>query len=487
MWKKRPCWARPHQSLHQTRRFRPLGYVSNMSRFIRSGSTPSTRAGLRKGSEFRRRRDVTLGNPQPAAASAHGRKIGVVGLGYVGIATALSFTDEGANVVGLDVSETRLSAIKDVTIDILPRDKVRLRNALDSNLLRATTERSAVGGADLVVICVPTPVDDHLTPDLTALSAACRTVVSCAKPGQVIVLTSTTYVGCTADLLIQPLQCRGLAAGKDIFVAFSPERIDPGVADHAPEKTPRVLGGATPECAARASKFLEHTASSIHTVSSPEAAELTKLLENTFRAVNIAMINEFADAARQSKVDIAEVIEAASTKPYGFMPFFPGPGVGGHCIPCDPHYFLWQLRAQRVNSPVVDAAMKAIAARPGVVAARAREILGVQGIPLGTAKVLVLGVSYKPGVGDIRESPALEILDSLSSECAQVSYSDPYVESISTPRAGQLSSIEKPNEWTWDLVVIHTLHPDVDYSWLEGRRAVLDATFRSQLPHAHVV
>ena len=406
------------------------------------------------------------------------RRIGIVGLGYVGIATALSFADAGAQVIGFDISELRLGAIRDFRADMLPRDKIRLAAALDANLLTMTTDASQMADMELVVICVPTPVDTHWTPTLTALSDACSTVVANAAEGQVIVLTSTTYAGCTADLLVKPLQRRGFNVGDDIFVAFSPERIDPGVAHHSPETTPRVLGGQTKECFGRAAEFLIHTAGALHAVSSPDAAELTKLLENTFRAVNIALVNEFADAARDMKVDIIEVVDAAATKPYGYMAFYPGPGVGGHCIPCDPHYFLWQLRERRVSSPVVDAAMKAIAARPSVVVTRARQILGDLGIPLQLARVLVLGVSYKPGVADIRESPALEVIDALVENDVSVSYCDPLVSGLSTTRSGDFSSVESPQDHHWDLVIVHTVHPGVDLSWLPGQSAVLDTTYR---------
>jgi nucleotide sugar dehydrogenase len=413
-----------------------------------------------------------------------GRRVGVIGLGYVGIATALSFADHGAEIIGLDISESRLSAIEEFRIDLLDRDKLRLEHALSSGLLHMTTDPKGLSEAELIVVCVPTPVDNHLTPDLAALASACNTVVANASAGQVFVLTSTTYPGCTGDLLVKPLQVRGFKVGDDVFVAFSPERIDPGNSVHTPDSTPRIIGGQTAECAGKAAEFLKYTSSEIHLVSTPESAELTKLLENTFRAVNIAMINEFADAARHLNVDIMEVVEAASTKPYGFMTFTPGPGVGGHCIPCDPHYLLWQLRARRVESPVVDAAMKAIAARPGLVAARARQILGEVGVPLGVSRVLVVGVSYKAGLGDVRESPALEIIELLAAGGAEVSYSDPFVQAIRVPTAGTLSSNSAPHEEYWDLIILHTLHPNVDQSWLEGHRAVLDATYKSGLPGA---
>jgi UDP-N-acetyl-D-glucosamine dehydrogenase len=404
-------------------------------------------------------------------------RVAVVGLGYVGLPTALSFAGEGAEVVGFDVSESRLAAIEAIDVDLLPRDCARLTRALQSKLLHLTTEPSALSAADAVVICVPTQVDQHLTPDLTALSAACAMVVRHARPGQTIVLTSTTYPGCTADLLVKPLQSRGFEVGRDVFVAFSPERIDPGVVDHTPESTPRVIGGATPRCAEKAAGFVTHTAGALHMVSSPEAAEMTKLVENTFRAVNIALANEFADAAREVNVDIMEIITAAATKPYGFMPFYPGAGVGGHCIPCDPHYLLWQLRSRRVNSPVVEAAMTAIAARPRDVVTRARAVLADSGRALRGAKVLVLGVTYKPGVADVRESPALAIIDMLAAGGAEVAYSDPYVDTIETQATG-LRNVPTPEDEQWDVVVVHTLHPTQDHSWLAGQATVLDTTYR---------
>jgi UDP-N-acetyl-D-glucosamine dehydrogenase len=423
----------------------------------------------------------------PRASDAlQGRRIAVVGLGYVGLPTALSFAHEGAEVVGFDVNEARLSAIKDLRADLLPRDKARLVHALDEHLLRLTTEPSTITETELVVICVPTPIDRHLTPDLTALSAACDTVVEYARQGQIIVLTSTTYAGCTYDLLVKPLQSRGLQVGNDVFVAFSPERIDPGVVEHTPEHTPRVVGGHTTTCSDRAARFLTHTAGALHLVSSPEVAEMAKLLENTFRAVNIALANEFADAASELNVNIMEVIRAASTKPYGFMTFYPGPGVGGHCIPCDPHYLLWQLRDRRVGSPVVEAAMNAIAARPRAVVAHAWRVLMNHGIPLRGARILVLGVSYKPGIGDVRESPALEIIEMLAVDGVDVSYSDPYVEVIHTPTAGQLFHTPTPVNEQWDLVIVHTAHPDVDHTWLASQPVVLDTTYRLQVPGVHV-
>ncbi len=421
-----------------------------------------------------------------AGPALRGRRIAVLGMGYVGVPTAMSFTDYGAEVLGIDTSESRLSAIEDRRIDLLARDLPRLTNALDQQLLRLTTDSSVIADADFIVICVPTPVDDHLTPDLTPLSTACGVVVEHARHGQTIVLTSTTYAGCTDDLLIDPLQKRGFRIGEDLFVAFSAERIDPGVVDHAPELTPRVIGGSTPACSEHAAEILMFTASSLHLVSSPRTAEMTKLLENTFRAVNVALANEFASAASELDIDIMEVIKAASTKPYGYMPFFPGPGVGGHCIPCDPHYLLWQLRALRITAPVTEAAMAANVARPRTVVETARRVLSDQGKSCRGAKALVLGVSYKPGVGDTRESPAIVIIETLLSDGADVSFSDPYVETIRTSSGKPLLHVPEPWREHWDIVIVHTAHPNVDHDWLSDQQAVVDATYRLNLPGLQV-
>lgn len=400
------------------------------------------------------------------------KKVAVVGMGYVGLPTALSLIDHGAEVIGYDVSEGRLAEIKADRADLLPRDHQRLSQHLAADCLTLTTEPRALTSADAILICVPTPIDAHQSPDLTALRSACATVVENAKAGQIIVLTSTTYVGCTRQLLAQPLADRGLVAGENISVAFAPERIDPGVVDHCPEATPRVLGGMTPECTKRAKKVLRHTAASIHEVSGPEAAEMTKVLENTYRAVNIALINEFAEAATELGVNVIEVIEAAATKPYGYTPFYPGPGVGGHCIPCDPHYLLWQLRARRVSTPLMSTAMTSIALRPRQVVAQARALLAENGTPTKDAHVLVVGVAYKPGVADVRESPALEIIEELLQFDALVSFTDPLVERLSVTD-GTLTSHPTPERGEWDLVIL--IHPD-------GRSyngsPILDTTYR---------
>lgn len=404
------------------------------------------------------------------------RGVGIVGLGYVGLPTALAIAESGVAVLGCDISESRIAAIKAQRVDLLAGDLMSLNRLLDTDLLTLTTEVCGLAAVDTVLICVPTPVDTHLVPDLTALRAACATVVDAARPGQTIVLTSTTYVGCTRELLVEPLARRGLVAGRDVFVAFSPERIDPGSPAHVPERTPRVVGGVTDACAVRATRTLVRSAASVHQVSSPEAAELTKLLENTFRAVNIALANEFSDVAKNFDVDVMEVISAAATKPYGFMPFRPGPGVGGHCIPCDPHYLLWQLKATRLPSPVTEAAMASIASRPQAVVNRAQELLAEEGRPLAGSRILLVGVAYKPAVADVRESPALHILEELHRRGAEVAFTDPMVESVWT-ESGHLARETDPAQGDWDLVIAHTLHPAADHTWLSTVPLLLDAAY----------
>ncbi|MFG2948053.1 nucleotide sugar dehydrogenase [Streptomyces adustus] len=416
----------------------------------------------------------------PGEVAAHDPAVGavaVVGLGYVGLPTALGLLAAGTEVIGLDASADRLDDIRSGSVDLLPSDLERLERFNGDPRFTLTDDPAALAGARTVLVCVPTPVDRHLAPDLRALTAAAATVVEHAVPGQLLMLTSTTYVGTTRDLLTEPLTERGFTVGEDIFVAFSPERIDPGNAKHTQDTTPRVVGGVGKEAIDRAVAVLSRTASSVYVLPSPEAAEMTKLWENTFRAVNIALANEFADNCRVLGLDPIPVIEAAATKPFGFMPFYPGPGVGGHCIPCDPHYLLWQLRAERVTSPLVEAAMNGIAGRPHHVVRRVREALGERGRRLTGARILIVGMAYKPGVEDLRESPALEIFEELVHEGAEVRFTDSMVRAARVA-GGIQESLIAPQDHEWDLVLVHTVHPDADLAWLNDRADVLDATYR---------
>src|SRR5664279_4070322 len=424
----------------------------------------------------------------PANQTPFDFDVAIVGLGYVGLPTALAFQAAGSRVLGVDVSERRLAVIKEERADLLETDRDRLTLALRDSSFDLTSDVARLGTAAAVIICVPTPVDHFLVPDLRILESACRTVVASAVPGQVLLLTSTTYVGCTQDMLVGPLAARGLHAGTDIFVAFSPERIDPGNDRHAHEDVPRVLGGSTSVCAERAAAVLSSYAKNVHIVPTVDAAEMTKLLENTFRAVNIALANEFAEICQVMGVEVMDVIGAAATKPYGFMPFYPGPGVGGHCIPCDPHYLLWQLRRERLSTPVIEQAMAGIASRPHRVVDRIRETLSEAGHGLTGARVLVVGVAYKPDVQDLRESPALEVLSELIADGVTVAYHDPLFASVSLPEGTTLIGVDDPAGFDADLVLLHTAHQAVDLSWLSDQPLVLDATYRlADVPHRIVL
>ncbi|MEJ1197923.1 MULTISPECIES: nucleotide sugar dehydrogenase [unclassified Streptomyces] len=411
-----------------------------------------------------------------------GLTVAVVGLGYVGLPTALALSDAGATVIGIDNDPARLGAIARGAVDLLPLHHAQLAVASAGDGFRLTSDATAVGTADAVVVCVPTPVDARREPDLTALSAACASVVEHAVPGQLIVLTSTSYVGTTRDLLVEPLRARGLAADEDVYVAFAPERIDPGNEQHTPERTPRLVGGAGPRSTRAAAALLAPTASGIRTVADPETAEMAKLWENTYRAVNIALANELADACHVLGLAPVPVIEAAATKPYGFMPFYPGPGVGGHCIPCDPHYLLWQLGKVRQQAPVTATALAANTGRPGRITERALELLARSAVPAPGARVLLIGVAYKEGVADVRESPALEIIDRLTAAGADVAYCDPLVPSVRVG-AGTLHHVPDPHTSPWDLVVLHTVHPVHDLEWLRaaGSPPLLDTRQRGAL------
>ena len=413
--------------------------------------------------------------------------VGVLGLGRVGLGTALGLLTAGFGVVGYDVSEDRLAAVKARQAGLRDGDGARLDTYIGSDRLTLTSEPAVLSSAATVLVCVPAPVDAHLVPDQSALREACEAVVRHAVPGQTIVLCSPSYVGCARELLADTLEKRGLRVGVDVHVAFSAGRVDTADAAPAAERAVRVVGGMTPECTISAAEILRHVCSRAHEVSSPETAELAALLEDSFSAVNIALANEFAGIAHDFDVDPAEVIRAAETNSSGFMPFYPGAGVGGPGVPSHPYYLLWQLRALRRAPPVMEAAMTSIIARPRAVVARAKELLDQTARPLVGARVLVVGVAYKPGAADVQGSPAVEIIDELIGSGAQVGFTDPRVERIATA-AGVLVGESLPIAGAWDLAIVHTLQPGVDYTWLSGTPLVLDTTYRlPSIPRRHLL
>jgi nucleotide sugar dehydrogenase len=422
----------------------------------------------------------------PAPAGAEQAVVAVVGLGYVGLPTAIALRTAGARIIGIDISAERLREIRSGEAELLAVEQEQLGCYLQDGGFSLTDRAEALEAADLVLVCVPTPVDEERRPEPLALERACEAVVRHARAGQTFVLTSTSYVGATRKLLVEPLEQRGLRVGADVFVAFAPERIDPGVGEHVQLNTPRVIGGVSESCRRQASSLLSHTCSELHPVSSPEGAEMVKLYENTFRALNIALSFEIADACREHGLDPLEVTEAAASKPFGFMAHYPSAGVGGHCIGVDPHYLTFPLRERGRPASLVEEAMRKLAGRPGQIVQRAQEMLGDEGRGLEGSRVLVVGVSYKPGVADCREAPAIEIISLLRAEGATVEYHDPLLDSVTVDGRTEEGVDPDPRRdrsgfgpEDYDLAIVATVHPGFDYGWLHRVPAVLDCTYRT--------
>jgi len=395
--------------------------------------------------------------------------VGVIGLGYVGLPLVVAFAEAGVEVVAVDVDRKKVAAVAagESYIEDVPSD--RLRSAL--GWITASTRYAELARAEAVIVCVPTPLTANREPDLGALVASARALAQVLQPGQLVVLESTTYPGTTREKLVPLLEESGLRAGVDVNVAFSPERVDPGRADFTLRNTPKVIGGMTSACADRAEALYGRVCDEVVRVSTPEAAELTKLLENIFRAVNIALVNEMAMLAERMGISIWEVVDAATTKPYGFMRFEPGPGLGGHCLPVDPFYLTWRAREFHMSTEFIELAGKINQQMPYHCVERIDRALNDVCKALKGSRILVLGVSYKGGVGDIRESPALRIIEVLADRGALVGYHDDYVPALS--KHGLESVPLESAVPEADAVVLVTAHPGVDYARIADRSALL--------------
>lgn len=397
--------------------------------------------------------------------------VGVIGLGYVGLPLAVAFAQEGCDVIAVDVDARKIAAIEagESYIEDVPSQLLREMGPR----IHASTRYSRLAKADAVLICVPTPLTANREPDLGPLVDSTRALADVLQAGQLVVLESTTYPGTTRERVLPLLEESGLAAGRDFHLAFSPERVDPGRTDYTLRNTPKVIGGLTEACATRAHELYGLICDHLVGVSTPEAAELTKLLENIFRSVNIALVNELAMLTDRMGIDIWEVVEAAATKPYGFMRFEPGPGMGGHCLPVDPFYLSWRAREFDMSTEFIELAGKVNQQMPYHCAAKVQRALNQAGLPLKGARVAVLGVSYKPGVGDIRESPALKIISLLRAQGAEVRYHDPHVPSLGELGLESVALEELLSDA--DLAVIITAHPGVDHGMVAQRaRLVVD-------------
>ena len=387
-------------------------------------------------------------------------QIGIIGLGYVGLPLAVAFAEAGCEVIGLDVDQSKVEALNDGRsyIEDVPSESL----APLTERLRATADYAELAACDAVIFCVPTPLSDSREPDLTYLVDSAEALTKVLRSGQLVVLESTTYPGTTRDRLLPILESSGLTAGSDFHLAFSPERIDPGRTDFTVKTTPKLVGGVTEASTQRARQLYSEICDTVLVLSSPEAAELAKLLENIFRSVNIALVNEMAQLCDRLEIDVWEVIEAASSKPFGFMRFDPGPGMGGHCLPVDPFYLAFKARQHDFYPEFIELAGKVNQAQPGFCVERIERALNGVRKPVNGSRILLLGVAYKGGVGDIRESPALKIVERLQELGGEVSYHDAFVPEL--PRQG-LASVElEAALGGCDLAAIVTAHPGVDYA-----------------------
>lgn len=404
-------------------------------------------------------------------------RVGVVGLGYVGLPLAVEFARAGFRVLGFDVSPRVVdgvnageSHVRDVSDEVVSA-------LVGEGLLEASGEMARLGECDAISICVPTPLSKTKDPDVSYVVSAAESVARTLRAGQLIVLESTTYPGTTRELVLPMLESSGLVAGRDFYLCFSPERVDPGNERWKTANTPKIIGGITPSCLEMGLALYGRVIERMVPVSSTEAAELAKLLENTFRAVNIALVNEMAQVSDRLGVDVWEVIDAAATKPFGFMKFTPGPGIGGHCIPLDPYYLAWKMRTLSYRTRMIEQAGEINAEMPHFVLGKVADALNAHERSLRGSRILVLGVAYKQDIDDVRESPALDLMRLLKEKGAEVVYADPYVtgslasEGIDAERV-ELDASELSRA---DCVVIATAHSGIDYRWVvESSRLVVD-------------
>ncbi len=394
-------------------------------------------------------------------------KICVIGLGYVGLPLAVEFGEEGFLVNGYDISEKKVNTLQGGQSDVDDVSSERVATLVNKGLLAPSTSPDKIADSDVIIIAVPTPLNKTKDPDVSFILQATEAVKNNLRTGQLIILESTTYPGTTEELVLPLLQETGLVCGKDFYLAFSPERVDPGNKKYYLRNTPKVIGGITSQCAHLAAAFYLSVVEKIHLVSSTKAAEMVKLLENTYRSVNIGLVNEIALMCDKLGLNIWEIIEAASTKPFGYMPFFPGPGLGGHCIPIDPHYLSWKLRGLNYYARFIEIASEINSSMPLYVVQKVMDLLNEHQKPLKGSRVLLLGVAYKKDIMDVRESPALDVLQLMEEKGAVVEYNDPNVPEIRWKDSKKKSTqLTEQTLREADCVVIITDHSVYDFKWI---------------------
>jgi len=416
----------------------------------------------------------------------------VIGLGYVGLPLAVEFAKEGYQIVGVDLDREKVRLLNEGIsyIPDIPTEEVK--PLVESGLLCATSDYSVLKDVDAISICVPTPLRKTKDPDMSFIIAAAEEIAKYCHPGLLIVLESTTYPGTTDELIIPSIVKNGFKLGEDVFVCFSPERIDPGNQKYHVRNTPKIIGGATPDCTEVAVALYTKAIDRVVPVSSTRSAEMVKLLENTFRSVNIGLVNEMAVMCDKLDVDVWEVIDAASTKPFGFMTFYPGPGLGGHCIPIDPLYLSWKLKTLNYNARFIELASEVNSNMPVYVVDKVVDALNAVRKSVNGSKILVLGVAYKKDINDIRESPSLDVIRLLEERGAEISYHDPYIPDLAH-EGMDLKSVNLTADLLQnaDCVVIVTDHSNIDYGWIANEAEIIvdsrNALKNIEAPHAQII
>ena len=394
--------------------------------------------------------------------------LGVVGMGYVGLPLATVFAEAGVRAVGFDISAPRMAQLNSGESYIEDIESSLVKRLVDDDLLRGTTDFSELADMDAISICVPTPLGKTRDPDVSYIVSATEQIAKYIRPGQAIVLESTTYPGTTREVIVPMLEERGLTVGEDFFVAFSPERVDPGREDWTTQNTPKVMGGMTQACTAVTSALYGLALETLVPVDGPETAEMVKLLENTFRSVNIGLANEVLIMCDKLGIDAWQVIEAAGTKPFGFMKFTPGPGLGGHCIPIDPLYLSWKMKSLNYNARFIEMASEINTGMPLYWVQKVQDALNEEGKAVRGSRILVLGVAYKPGISDMRESPAIDIIKLLSNKGGTVGYHDPHVPGFSDHGVTMTSESDlRAALAAADCVVVATDHAEYDWDMVE--------------------
>ena len=415
-------------------------------------------------------------------------QIGVIGLGYVGLPLAMEFVRAGFQVTGIDVDQEKVKKLNRGENYIQDVEDVSVANAVATNQLSATSDFSVIQNLDAISICVPTPLNKQKNPDISHINSVMKNMKDFIHHNMLIVLESTSYPGTTRELVLPKLESKGLRVGHEFYLCFSPERVDPGNKKYKTANTPKVLGGITPNCGVMGELLYKTIVDEVVMVSSPESAEMVKLLENTFRAVNIGLANEVAIMCEKLGVDVWEVIDAAATKPFGFMKFTPGPGLGGHCIPIDPHYLSWKLKALDYNARFIQLAGEINTAMPLHVVGLVQEGLNQQRKSIRGSQILVIGVAYKKNVDDIRESPALDVMKLLENDGAELSFYDPYVSFVKLNGNGinGHKSLTEENLKNSDAVIIMTDHDQIDFQFIEENSdLIIDSrnVIKKDLPH----